>query len=196
MEADWDALIGPDEPAIVAPWEGFADLRLHPEAAHTLPETAAWPELAEALLTLHAPASPVFTSKCDLWPLASEDIDPYEFDATPDHAAYGIAAYIDIVPAHAAVHTSFPATEQLVRALVEDLRRQTLAHPGRVDCVLRPADIDNGPGFAFTLYTAACGATESSARAHWKAVLHAAVLATIRAAIAAVNNRDAANAGA
>lgn len=182
MNVDWDALIGPDEPVIVAPWEHFTDLREHPEAAHTLPETAEYPELAEALLALNAHGSPVFTSKCDIWPLAADEIDPDEFDARPDEAQHGLAAYLDVIPAQPADRATFAAVEQLARAIVTALRSQNPAQPGRIDLVLRAADIDDQPAYAFTLYASAAGATESAAREHFRTVLHASVVATMRVA--------------
>ncbi|MFT4112663.1 hypothetical protein [Silvibacterium sp.] len=200
MNVDWDALIGPDEPVIVAPWvppqenesgeglgTGFTDLRLHPEAAHALPETVEYPELAEALLLLNQPdlptfVSPTFTSKCDVWPIAPEDIDPYEFDAEPDEIAHGIACYIDIIPAEPARRAAFAEIENLARAIVHDLRQEQASPVGRIELVLRPADIDDTPGYAFTLYASALGATQSEARNRWKTVLFAAVMATIKSA--------------
>jgi len=74
MEADWEVEVGPEAPVIDALWPGFVDLRSAPRQAHTFPEVAQLPPLAAVLARLNAPASPVWTSRCDVWPL--EDLIP------------------------------------------------------------------------------------------------------------------------
>jgi hypothetical protein len=93
MEADWEFEVGGEAPVIEALWMGFVDLRQHPERARELPEAAGFPALAAALQALNAPGSPVWTSKCDTWPMVEPDqVDPGELDAehrsfTPERAA-------------------------------------------------------------------------------------------------------------
>jgi hypothetical protein len=99
MEADWEFEVGGDAPAIEARWEGFVDLRLAPERAWELQETAQFPALAAALAKLNAPRSPVWTSKCDLWPrLESDAFDPDEMDAPSGGFAHAMGCYIDLLP--------------------------------------------------------------------------------------------------
>src|SRR5262249_44571321 len=80
MEADWAVEIGADLPAIIVPWEGSIDLRKELWLAHQLTEAVASPILAQSLIKLNHHASPVFSSKCDLWSLSADEIDPLEFD--------------------------------------------------------------------------------------------------------------------
>jgi len=68
MEADWEVEIGGGAPIIDACWDGLVHLQTAPERAAELPEAADLPRLAEALVRLNAPRSPVWTSKCDVWP--------------------------------------------------------------------------------------------------------------------------------
>jgi hypothetical protein len=99
MEADWEFEAGGDAPVIDACWSGLVDLRRAPEQAWNLPETAQFPALAEALARLNVAASPVWTSKCDLWPhLEAGEFDPDELDAPPGCSAHAMGCYIDLLP--------------------------------------------------------------------------------------------------
>jgi hypothetical protein len=99
MEADWEFEVGGDAPVIDACWAGLIDLRCNPERAWQLPETAQFPALAAALAKLNAPASPAWTSKCDLWThLEAGEFDPDEMAAPPGSAAHAMGCYIDLLP--------------------------------------------------------------------------------------------------
>jgi hypothetical protein len=99
MEADWEVEIGPGAPVIDVQWSGFVDLRSHPQAARELPEAGDLPELAETLARLNGVASPVWTSKCDVWQVFdAESFDAYEMEASPESAQYAWACYIDLLP--------------------------------------------------------------------------------------------------
>ncbi len=92
MQADWEAEIDGDAPVIEAKRPGFVNLQLAPERAWRLPETAEFPPLAKARAWLNSSSSPVWTSKCDLWPhLEPEAFDPLELDAL--NAAHDGAAH-------------------------------------------------------------------------------------------------------
>ena len=119
MEADWEVEIGGGAPIIDACWDGFVDLRFDPRTrlgaflkqAQDLPESANLPTLAEALVRLNSPRSPVWTSKCDVWPvLDAADIDADELDAPQEDAIVAWACYIDLVP-HNKSRPSPDATE-------------------------------------------------------------------------------------
>ena len=108
MEADWEFEVGGDAPegeeeacdtpVIDALWAGFVDLRRNPERASQLPEAIELPALAEALAILNAAASPVWTSKCDVWPVVdSAEFDPDELDAPVECAAHAMGCYIDLL---------------------------------------------------------------------------------------------------
>jgi hypothetical protein len=181
MEADWSVEIGAGLPMIVVPWEGFVDLRVEPAAALQLPEVAAMPALAQALMQLNQESSPVFTSKCDFWTLTADEIDPLEFDATPENATQGIACYIDIISRHESRFASFPAHEALARTFVGELRKVEL-YQARVELVIRPLTVDKHEGFAFTLYVAACGPTEDAARTIFHKALESTATITMKKA--------------
>jgi hypothetical protein len=187
MEADWSAEIAPGLPEIIVPWSSdetdqtltWQDLRLagpHLDAAiQSIPSAAAEPALAETLRTLHAPNSPWFTSKCDLWtttPADSDAPDPYEFDAAdlapaPLHLC---ASYLDILTTNGELFPSFSAYESFLNALTATLRAQPQPH-SRIDFVLRAARIHDTPGFAFTAYAAGCGLTAPDAHRAWQQAL-------------------------
>jgi hypothetical protein len=98
MEADWEIELGGESPVIEARGPGFVDLSLHPDLASRLSETAALPALAHALKDLNAATSPVWTSKCDVWPdVARADFNPDELDAPPGCAAHAFGGYIDVL---------------------------------------------------------------------------------------------------
>lgn len=184
MEADWGAEIGSDLPRMVVPWEGFVDLTLHPEAAATLEEAAAQPALARALRQLNASDSRLLTSKCDVWELTAEEIDPYEFDCSFDcsgeDALMGIASYIDVIARDASLFGSFARHEVWATTVVQRLHALPVRN-GRVDITIRPAEVCTAPqqGFGITVYCAGCGADSGSAAAAWEKVLEAAIAATI-----------------
>ena len=121
MEADWEVEIGGGAPIIDVCWDGFVDLRFDPRTrlgaflkqAQDLPESANLPTLAEALVRLNGSRSPVWTSKCDVWPvLDAADIDAGELDAPQEDAIVAWACYIDLVP-HNESRPSPDATESL-----------------------------------------------------------------------------------
>src|SRR5579864_2734004 len=96
MEADWEIEIGNEAPVIDAGWEGFVDLRTAPERAVAFAETKDFPALAETLVRLNAPSSPIWTSKSDLWKPDSFDAD--ELDGPAEAGNYALACYIDLLP--------------------------------------------------------------------------------------------------
>jgi hypothetical protein len=162
MEADWEVELGGEAPVIEALWPGFVDLRLHPEQAWQLTEAAQLPTLAEALAKLNAAPSPVWTSKCDLWPvLDSGAFDPDELDAPHGSGAHAIGCYIDILP------TSGPQWGQPAEAVCKHLCGLLRAFPlrcCRVDLVIRRAFIAAGPmNLGITAYLTACGSSPAAA---------------------------------
>jgi hypothetical protein len=180
MEADWSVEIGPGLPSIEASWDGFVDLRASPHTINCVAEAAQHPALRDALQTLNAEDSPLITTKCDTWPLAGEEIDPYEFGATDEEAVVGFASYIDILDRNA-YSASLSFHEQHLRQLTSHLRELDLGNC-RVEFVVRAAVSESESGFGITLYAAGCGADNAIAYASWQAVLPAAVAATIAAA--------------
>jgi hypothetical protein len=181
MEADWSVEIGVDLPTIVVPWEDFIDLRCQPSLAHDLQETAASPGLAESLVRLNQETSPVFTSKCDLWTLSADEIDPLEFDAAREEAEQGVACYVDILARNEALFSDFRRHESWVRASTSVLRKIKLPQ-SRTELVIRPGLVNRCGGFAITLYIAACGRTADAAQNVFHTALEAAAAVTMKQA--------------
>ena len=181
MEADWAVEIGPRLDRIEGAWPGFIDLRSNPEAIASVPEAAGVPALRDALALLNSSESPVFTSKCDVWTLASDELDPFEYDFTPDETQVGCASWIDLVARDSALFTSFDLHESWVRATALHLRELPV-RSGRVDLVIRAALDREASGFGITLYAAGCGPDAPSAQTAWATILRAAVAATMREA--------------
>jgi hypothetical protein len=181
MEADWSVEIGADVPEIVVPWKGFIDLRHDPSLAFDLQETAASRALAESLIGLNQETSPVFTSKCDLWTLSVDEIDPLEFDAAREEAEHGIACYLDIIAQNGALFSAFQPHEDWVRSASDQMRQIKLPQ-SRAELVVRPARIEGREGFAVTLYVAACGRTNDAAQSIFHSALETAVTITMKLA--------------
>jgi hypothetical protein len=184
MEADWSVEIGTDLPQIVVPWEGFIDLRHNPSLAFGLQETAASRALAESLIRLNQETSAVFTSKCDLWTLSADEIDPLEFDAAREEAEHGIACYVDIIAQSGALFSAFQPHEDWVRSATDEMRQIKLPQ-SRAELVVRPARIEESEGFSVTLYVAACGRTNDAAQGLFHSALETAVTITMKQATTA-----------
>ncbi len=164
MEADWEFEIGGDAPVIEGYWPGLVDLRQAPEQARHLSEAAQFPALSDALVKLNAAASPVWTSKCDVWPLIdSADFDPDELDAPPESAAHGAGCYIDLLPR---CDRQWPTPDVAATACkrICELLHAVPLRCCRVDLIIRSAfvtpDVDD---LGITAYLTACGASRADA---------------------------------
>jgi hypothetical protein len=181
MEADWSVEIGPGLPRIDGFWESWVDLRDDPLAIEKVEEAVEHPAMGEALLTLNGGKSSVFTTKCDVWVLGEQEIDPFEFGATPETVRKGFASYIDVLESDSVQFASFAFHEERARGLASHLRAIDLRQ-GRVDVVLRAAEVRGLQGYGLTVYSAGCGGSEAEAYTSWRAVLVTTVAATIAAA--------------
>lgn len=190
MTLDWSAECSADDPVLVVPWADpasasrrFIDLRENPYDLDEIEEAAEHPALMHALRALNAPRSPVFTAKCDAWPLDTEDLTQAQL--LLDHPAHetpdGFASYIDLLWRERSLFVSFHRQEQLLDRLVR--LAAPLHYPyALAECVVRPALLDlEGPqeGFAISLYIKALGHNQQTAKENWAAAL-AAVVALIR----------------
>jgi hypothetical protein len=189
MLADWSVECSAEDPVLVVPWKDpngtaeFIDLRANPYDLHRIPEAEQQQPLMQALRALNATRSPVFTAKCDAWPLAFDEIEHLRFHLDIDPAAtpVGFASYIDLIWRERYLFTSFPQQEQVLRRLTR--HAASLDYPSAaLDCILRPALVDlDSPqeGYALSLYVKALGADAQSAWDEWAGAL-AAVVALLR----------------
>ena len=161
MEADWEMEVGGDAPVIDALWPGLLDLRIDSERVSELPEVAAMPALADALVALNAPASPVWTAKCDVWPV--DAFDPDELDAPHEDGLQAIGCYIDLLPRRAAQWRGPEDAADWSKGVCDRMRTLRLSCC-RVDLVVRgarlaPEKLDYG----VTAYLTAAGAGPGAA---------------------------------
>jgi hypothetical protein len=188
MLSEWSVECSADDPVLVVPWSDpsdstgnrrFIDLRENPYDLDHLPEAERHPPLMHALRALNAARSPVFTAKCDAWPLDTEELDALRMnlDVLAEEAAAGFGSYIDILWRERSLFASFHLQEQMLHRLTR--HTAPLEHSyALLDCIIRPAMVDlTGPqeGFSVSLYVKAAGHDEPSAEANWASALDAVV---------------------
>jgi hypothetical protein len=188
MLSEWSVESSADDPVLVVPWSDpsdetgnrrFIDLRENPYDLDHLPEAERFPALMHALRALNAARSPVFTAKCDAWPLDAEELDALRLnlDVSADEAPAGFGSYIDILWRERTLFASFHLQEQMLHRLTR--HAAPLEHPyAMLDCILRPAMVDlAGPqeGFAVSLYVKAVGHDAQTAETNWATALEATV---------------------
>lgn len=176
MEADWEVEIGGQCPVVDAGWSDFVDLRKAPDSARCLPEAAILPALADALIRLNAPSSPVWTAKCDVWPVNvfdSEAFDPDELDAPIESAIHALACYIDMLPGSDDLFQSPEIAIQWCATVCERLRLNPL-RCSRADLVVRQALLtrDDHMSVGVTVYLIACGSGPATAASVLANALH------------------------
>jgi hypothetical protein len=188
MLSEWSAECSADDPVLVVPWSDpsdstgnrrFIDLRENPYDLDHLPEAEHYPPLMHALRALNAARSPVFTAKCDAWPLEEEELEALrvDLDVGADEAPAGFGSYIDILWRERSIFASFHMQEQMLHRLTR--HAAPLDRPyATLDCILRPAVVDlAGPqeGFAVSLYVKAVGHNVAAAEENWASALDAVV---------------------
>lgn len=161
MECDWEVELGGDAPVIDAHWENLVDLRFSPGRAQELSEVAALPVLAEILARLNGVGSPVWTAKCDVWPIDTRDpevFDADEFDAAAESANQGLACYVDLLPGDELLWQSADLVIEWCRAVCKLLNAAPL-RCCRADLIVRRAYLarENRTALGVTAYISACG---------------------------------------
>jgi len=158
LEADWEVEIGGSAPVIEPHWPGFIDLRKEPARIGEIAEACAFPPLADLLLALNSAASPIWTSKCDVW--------------APEPGA--LACYVDLLPFRGGVFAVWERAEAFCRVLVKRITPHSLIaaetqsgrHPIRIvsdgagsattiTLVVRRAVNKDSEGFGVTAYFSA-----------------------------------------
>ena len=185
MLAEWSVECAAEDPVLVVPWSDpdssahFVDLRENPYDLDHLPEAEQNPPLMQALRSLNAARSPVFTAKCDAWPLDAEELETVclNLDLSVSDTPAGFGSYIDLLWRDRPIFISFHQQEQLLSRLAR--RAASLDHPqATLEYVLRPALVDLvGPqeGFAVSLYVRAVGSDPHTAWELWASALDAVV---------------------
>ena len=169
MEADWEIEIGGDAPLIEAHWPGFVNLQLHPERAGDLAEALQIEGLASALIRLNANDSPVWTTKCDVWPTVDFDAD--ELDAPHVEGLHAVACYIDILPRNPRAWLVRENAVQWCKELCARVRCLPLGSC-RADLVVRGAVMNaDRCDVGVTTYLTACGPSDEEARSRLASAL-------------------------
>ena len=172
VEADWEVEIGQGAPLIDPHWPGFVDLRRTPECAQQLPEVAWLRGLDDALVRLNRAQSPVWTAKCDVWPLDAGEFDADEMNAPLESATFGQGCYIDLLPA-SEQQWSVPA---MAISWCKDMCSLLRAVPlpcCRVDLIVRSAALSpNRMDIGITGYLTSCGPTIEDANQVLQAALN------------------------
>ena len=182
MLSEWSAECGADDPVLVVPWSSpdgaqhWVDLRDNPDALDTIPEADEYPALLASLRALNGTRSPVFTAKCDAWPMDADELESLrqELMLDPEVAQAGFISYIDLLWRDRATFISRPRMEGMLYRI--DRMAADMPHSlAKLECVLRPAvaDLDGAvaEGYAMTVYVKAAGVDEIEAAERWDAAL-------------------------
>jgi hypothetical protein len=171
MEADWEIEIGGGAPIIEALWSGFVDLRRAPAQIGELSEALEFPPLARFLAHVNGAASPLWSSKCDVWEPAADrgaDLDRIEPTAVLDEpdgleveaqktgVSAALACYVDLLPRQNLLFAQWEDAERFCRAWVERLESVDLAD-GQIDLIVRQAAAGQIEGFGITAYVSVVG---------------------------------------
>jgi hypothetical protein len=161
MEADWEVEIGGGAPVIEAEGPGWINLRTQPERVSEIAEAAGFAALRKLLTALNGPASPWWTSKCDLWQEETGEL----------------ACYVDLLPQEGRVFSEWQQAESFCRAFVARLEAVRVGKVGSaeasVDLVIRAAVAGEAEGFGVTAYLSARGTDGADAAAALAAAMDA-----------------------
>jgi hypothetical protein len=199
METDWSVAAGADDPVIDVRWSDassgcvWVDLRVDAETQSAriaaLPEAAASPAMAKALMLLNAQDGLLMTTKCDRWQMsAAERVELADVLDGPV-AGFGCGSYIDVLMAHAVPISDFLMHEEWARTAA----RRCAALPvddARLELVVRPAHNNAVWGYGLTMYCYAGGVDELSAKAAWSLAIEQTVpvlIATAESMLASVD---------
>ncbi len=175
MEADFAVELGGDDETLELPWaaaEGgprYFDLKRQPELLREIEEARRVPELGEFLAAINTPAGILETAKCDAW--SSTEMNPEE---EIFGAACKFGSYVDLIFSQGSLRFSFPEHEQLVRRIVQLLKRVPEI-PAAAELIIRRCfyHLADGirDGFYVTFYLFGYGDDELQARQRWAIAL-------------------------
>jgi len=171
VEADFGVELGGNDETLELPWaaaEGgprYFDLKRQPELLREIEEAWRVPELGEFLAAINTPAGILETAKCDAW--SSTEMNPEE---KIFGAARKFGSYVDLMFSQGSLRFSFPEHEQLVRRIVQLLKRVPEI-PAAAELIIRRCfyHVPDGirDGFYVTFYLFGYGDDEFQARQRW-----------------------------
>jgi hypothetical protein len=174
VQADWEFEVGGDAPLIEFPWSGFVDLAADPERVLELAEIADFPALADALVVINSAVSPVWTSKCDVWVPALDEVDVDELDTDgPDTDELGagvgsvlhaLGCYVDLIPRNDKQWSTPELIESDCRQWCGSLQAIPLGSCGVNFVIRRLVGESDALSLGITAYLAACGRSPGEAR--------------------------------
>ena len=170
MEADFFVELGSDDEVLDFPWSDphgrlrYYDLKHQPELLPELEEARQFPELAEFLAAINAPACKLESAKCDAW---------FTTDMQPGDGIFGASGkfggYVDLIFS-SSEHLSLPAHERLAQQLTKLLKRVPEI-PAAAELLIRRCYYHDGDettvGFYFTLYLFGYGDDAEQSRQRW-----------------------------
>jgi len=175
VEADFGVELGGNDETLELPWaaaEGgprYFDLKRQPELLREIEEAWRVPELGEFLAAINTPAGILETAKCDAW--SSTEMNPEE---EIFGAARKFGSYVDLMFSQGSLRFSFPEHEQLVRRIVQLLKRVPEI-PAAAELIIRRCfyHVPDGirDGFYVTFYLFGYGDDEFQARQCWAIAL-------------------------
>ena len=164
MEADWGVEIGPSAPIIDAHWAGFVDLQRSPELVLELEEVNTLPGLDAALVRMNTTNSPVWTAKCDVWPVVDlAEVDEDEMNATADSARHAWGCYIDLLPKSDQTWATPAMAVDWCKSICDQLHSVPLPCC-RADLIVRRAvAAEEHTDIGITAYLTSCGTASEAA---------------------------------
>jgi hypothetical protein len=191
MESDWSVAAGADDPVIETHWSdarsglAWVDLRVDEGLQHsriaTLPETAASPAMARALLLLNASSGLLMTAKCDRWPMSEAELAELAAVLDAPRVVCGCGSYIDVLMAHAIPMADFLLHEEWARTAARRCAALDI-EDARVEMVVRPAHREGVWGFGMSVYCYASDGDEAAASAAWSKAVDQAIPLVIQTA--------------
>ena len=149
--------------------ERYFDLKRQPELLREIEEAWRVPGLGEFLAAINTPAGILETAKCDAW--SSTEMNPEE---KIFGAARKFGSYVDLMFSQGSLRFSFPEHEQLVRRIVQLLKRVPEI-PAAAELIIRRCfyHVPDGirDGFYVTFYLFGYGDDEFQARQRWAIAL-------------------------
>ncbi len=155
----------------------FVDLRANPYDFDAIPEAEQHPPLMQALRALNATRSPVFTAKCDAWPLDAEELAHLHTQSRRScadrpraagfaHPPHGFASYIDLVWRERSLFTSFPQQERILAPSHPPRRPLDHPRPRSIACCAPRSSTSKARAraIAISLYVKALGLDPHSRR--------------------------------